>query len=224
MNTEYWNKHLQNLLSKTPKEDLIHFLLNKSCIDNDFENDLVSYFSDYRKLESKAFYKEKLTTSLFHYVGRKNHQEWKPIEEIEKIAANTLLSISYKIEKERFNSSFYECSALIEMLVEVLFETDDQEDEIGNSLEESIRVLNELSTKKLDEKIRRDLLEFCMSSAIQEKIKSIGLHFPLYQVAAQLITNKEEFTNLLETLDYIQENNGERILLEEIKKTAKNKI
>ncbi len=82
---------------QVPSEELVHFLLYKSCVNNDLEYELMYYFSHYGNSESKSFYKERLDNTIFNYVGKKNYKEWKSIQEVEKISNSILLSISNKI-------------------------------------------------------------------------------------------------------------------------------
>ncbi len=76
----------------------------------------------------------------------------------------------------------------------------------------------------MDENIPRDLFEFSMALAKNDKITSISLSFPLYQVAAQLIANNEEYTLFLETLNDIQESVNQRDEMHKILGIARNRI
>lgn len=138
-----------------------------------------------------------------------------------------LNSAQKHFENKNYRSTIFICCAVMEGMTEALQYADDSYGDIGGNIDVAYTLLNNLTSEKLTEEIRKLLFEYCLSAYKNQIYSGWDWHLGMLNIASGVLKNENEGQLIIAHLDKVQssdyEHNGAQNIKLQILKTHKGR-
>lgn len=217
-------EQLNELLDKISHEDLKQFIREKTENNLPFRNIFLSSFAHQNTSETKELYLKQVKSILRSAAGRDGFINWSAARYVSKPVIELLNSAQKHFENKNYRSTIFICCAVMEGMTEALQYADDSYGDIGGNIDVAYTLLNNLTSEKLTEEIRKLLFEYCLSAYKNQIYSGWDWHLGMLNIASGVLKNENEGQLIIAHLDKVQssdyEHNGaQNIKLQILKKT-----
>jgi len=133
-------------------------------------------------------------------------------------AVDNMLDIAQKqVELNNPQTAVYISTAIMEQMIEALQYADDSDGNISGCIDAAIEMLHQVAIEQPDEKIRKQVLEYCSSIFDQDVFSGWNWNMGILRIASELIKTEKESEWLLKQIDQAQLSDYESELAQSIK-------
>lgn len=193
-----------------------NFIREKTELHPAFRQLFLSAFTHQHSNESKALYAKQVKAILRAATGRGDFIYWNQAGNAGKQISKLLTTAQNQIATKNVKSAIFICTAVMEEMTAALQFADDSNGDIGGSIDLAFALLCQIAKEALPEDIRLGLLHNCLHAFEKGIYSGWDWHLGMMELAAELLTNKEEVEQVIRQLEKIQDSEYERDMAERI--------
>lgn len=190
------NDQVDEILENISIEELKTFTKKITEVNTDFRQSFLGEFCLKIEHESKSSYSQKIK-SILYSVKRKGYIDYKGARFIES-AIDKYLDIANKhFENEDYEITYYISIAIIDEIMKAFQYTDDSNRGLSYCIAYSINMLKKLSERNIDNKLKKDIFEYCIKYFTNKDFNSWDWSDQLIDIAINIgeTSSDEELIN-----------------------------
>ncbi|MGB3151422.1 MAG: hypothetical protein WBB27_12245, partial [Maribacter sp.] len=197
-------KQITDILKSVSHQELKSFIEANSKNDKKFRDYFLSSFVHLIESQSKELYQRQINSILKTAAGRDGFIYWSEMKYVVKALAPFTDKAEEYFAEGNFENTIFISTALLEEITKAFQFGDDSNGDLGYFIEFSMQMLDQVTTCKLSENTRGELLEYCIDSFNEELFSGWDWHLGMLYIACELIENENEANTILECLDNVQ--------------------
>lgn len=183
------------------KEELVKFVISHSENNKSFAQFFIDHFADKNEFESIQYYAKQIRIIITSMTSKNKYHPWKNANVIGQLMTQKYQVANAHLEKGNDQTGTYMCLAIIEELIRSLAFLDDSNGMISSVIELSLDAFIKLRDKKISEKLKAEIFEYCVSNFIKRKFAGWDWHINLLKIAADFKSGDKDVQKLLQIID-----------------------
>ena len=197
-------QQVDDLLKKIDEDELKNFIREKSAQNKTFRDIFLAEFAAYNSEESKELYVKQVKAILNSGKDRYGFIGWSSMNQVSNAVNNLLITAQRQVQNKNYKSAIFICTALMEQMMEAAQYSDDSRGGIGDSIENGLQILYDISAGQTDEKTRKLLIDYCFTSFEEKVFKGWDWHLSILQLASDLLKTDEEVNRIFKLIDNVK--------------------
>lgn len=196
-------QQIKQLLKTISHKELMTFVEENSKKDRKFRSQFIASFGHLSENQSKGFYQKQIH-SILQSATRKNG--WIGLSEMKYVFNTTQVFVENAnkyLVNNNFTNVFAISTALLEEMTKALQYGDDSNGDLGYFIDAAMELLSKLTQKKIPEALRKEIIEYCISSFKQDLFKGWDWHLGMLSLASNLIKEEADADIILSCLDTV---------------------
>lgn len=152
---------LNEILEKSSHEQLINFIKKEATHNLSFQNALLSEFGYPIEGDAVKVYAEKVQSAIQLAQDRSGFIDWHSAFQLGFELSDIVYEAEEYLQKNHFSITFHICTAVIENVVKATENAHDDEDHMGESIQDAFDLLYAMVNMELPEDIKLHFLDFC---------------------------------------------------------------
>lgn len=159
---------------------------------------------------SKAGYQKEIKAVLNEAGGRRRFIPWNRMSAVIHELDLLFDQVEVGYQEQDYRQVFYISAAILEEMTKALDYVDDSSGQVGAQVFSALKLLEQLTENKIDEKLRKEIFKYYLSSFKKNKFSGWDWHLGILELAVKLAVTEGEADKILELLegpfkDYEQE-------------------
>lgn len=200
-------QQIKQLLKTISHKELMAFVEENSKKDRKFRNQFIASFGHLSENQSKGFYQKQIHSILQSAAGREG---WIGMSDMRYVFNTTQVFVENAtnfLASNQFKSVFAISTALLEEITEAFQYGDDSNGDLGYFVDAAMELLSKLTQNKIPEALRKEIIEYCISSFKQNLFKGWDWHLGMLNLASNLIKEEADADIILSCLDTVSSEN-----------------
>lgn len=196
-------QQIKQLLKTISHKELMAFVEENSKKDRKFRNQFIASFGHLSENQSKGFYQKQIHSILQSAAGREG---WIGMSDMRYVFNTTQVFVENAtnfLASNQFKSVFAISTALLEEITEAFQYGDDSNGDLGYFVDAAMELLSKLTQNKIPEALRKEIIEYCISSFKQDLFKGWDWHLGMLNLASNLIKEEADADIILSCLDTV---------------------
>lgn len=215
---------VDELLERIPHEELKGFIREKAEREKNFRNMFMASFAHYSEGESKTMYANQIKSILKSASDRHGYIDWSAVRYVGKSVYELIEKAQWQLKIGNYKSAMFISQAVSEQMVEALQFSDDSNGDIGGNIEAAFEILFKVAEENNDEKIRKQLFDYCLKAFDEGIYEGWDWHLGLLELSEILIQKGKEAEEILGRIDLVERSDytieaAQRIKLKVLQKT-----
>lgn len=191
---------VQDIFTKTSKEDLQEFILEHFMKDADMKNTFVTHFSEYLDEDLGQKYKT-IVRNIYNSVkGRHGFIDYYSAPSLINPLYNLAIKANQLLTDNNVKESLSICKALIENVPVYLNNMDDSDGSAGDLLHYTFDTFVS-SSQQAPTILKEELFSYCIKEFPKEKYHGFGFETNFLYLLPELISHKEQEIKFFELID-----------------------
>lgn len=197
------SQQIKQLLKTISHKELMAFVEENSKKDRRFRSQFIASFGHLSENQSKGFYQKQIHSILQSAAGREG---WIGMSDMRYVFNTTQVFVENAtnfLASNQFKSVFAISTALLEEITEAFQYGDDSNGDLGYFVDAAMELLSKLTQNKIPEALRKEIIEYCISSFKQDLFKGWDWHLGMLNLASNLIKEEADADIILSCLDTV---------------------
>lgn len=218
---------VNDVIEKLSKDDLRIFVRNMVKTDSQFEMSFIASFGHLSEQQNKSFYQKQIRSILKTAKGRQGFIFRSNMRYVVQSIQPFFRNAEQAIAVENYRTTFLISSAILEEMNKAMNYADDSDGGIGDTIYESIDLLNQVSILDLSEELRTEIFKYCISTFKKGTFSDWDWHLSILKIAGNLASTEKEGALVMELIDTLEEhyqNDAALLTLELLKRFKSEKV
>lgn len=196
-------QQIKEFLAKVSHQELKEFIQEKSKKDKQFRNLFLSRFVHLSENQSKEFYQEQIKSIVNSATDKDGFIDWHEIKYLEQAIDPILANAGKQFENENYLNAIFICTAVMEEMIRTMQFSDDSNGLIGDIIDSSFGLLDEIASADLQNEIKDELLNYCITAFEKRLFVGWDWHLDLLHIAYNLVENEHDADRIIQCLDKV---------------------
>ena len=208
---------VDELLKIIPHEELKQFIHQKTGDDRAFLNTFLGFFAHHNTNDSKRSYEKQVKAILRAASDRSGFIDWAASGYVAQEIDNMFDIAQKQVERNNPQTAVFISTAILEQLADALQYADDSDGSIAGCIDAAIEMLHQVAKEEPDDKIRGQLLDYCLSTFDQGVFSGWEWHLGILEVASVLVRTENELEWVFARIDQTELSDYESMLAQGLK-------
>lgn len=200
-------EQVDELLDKLSHTDLKSYISEQCRKDSTFRQLFLAKYAYLVVPDSKALYAKQIQAILKSAIGRHGYIEYSAGHFVGSAVGGLLENAQKQVETANYPTAFYIACAIMEEMTKALESADDSHGEIGGCIEPSVEIIYSIATKQIPDNLKTEIFDYCLDAFKKKIFSGWDWHFPMLDIATQLVSSAEEAKQVYALLDTVKETN-----------------
>lgn len=217
-------EEINELLENITCDELQQFIREKAADNPPFRNLFLYSFAHKSSSDSQQKYAKQIKQILRIAAGRDKFIFRNNAGYVGKEVHNLLNIAEKQFNNNQYKNTIFICCAVMEEMTKALNFADDSNADISGNIEFACELLYRVAKEKISKETRNLLFKYCISAFEKKLFADWDWHLEMLKLAAELLKDEEEATQIINLLDTItlseyEKEEAQTIKLNIIKKT-----
>jgi hypothetical protein len=197
-------EQVDEILEHLTHDDIKDFLRGQCDRDSKFRQLFLAGYAHLVMPETKALYVKQVKAILRSSCDRHGFIDYSSAHAVGIAIDEYIQSAGKHLEKANYKSAMLIAIAVIEEMTGALQYADDSNGDVGGSIYSAIEILYSVANAQVSEKLRVELLNYCLTAYSKGLYKEWDWHFTMLDLASRLVNNTSEAKQIHQQLDSIK--------------------
>lgn len=197
-------EQVDEILGLLTPDDLKNIIREKCDRDRKFCQLFLAAYAHLVMPETKALYAKQVKAILKSSSDRHGFIDYSRAHAVGIAIDEYVQTAGKHLEKANYNSAMLIACAILEEMTEALQFADDSNGDVGGSIHSAIEILYSVANAQVSEKLRVELLNYCLTAYSKSLYKGWDWHFTMLDLASKLVSNTSEAKQIHRQLDLIK--------------------
>lgn len=197
-------EQVDEILEHLTSDDMKEILRGQCDRDRKFRQLFLAGYAHLVMPETKALYVKQVKAILKSSSDRHGFIDYSGARAVGIAIDEYIQTAGKHLEKANYKSAMLIAFAVMEEMTGALQYADDSNGDVGGSIYSAIEILYSVANAQVSEKLRVELLNYCLTAYSKGLYKGWDWHFTMLDLASRLVNNTSEAKQIHQQLDSIK--------------------